>query len=143
LAYRTEECSVITFILPIILDAIFHKSFPSVFSPNVITMMQRDDLTFTEVARKKRIDRLGQIALLFGGGYGFVQGTKLILKLMLKLILVAGKKFLGLGRNAVVAGGIVVGIVGLKLLKELLLYVVFAHDKKKKTKSGFSPGKAG
>jgi hypothetical protein len=34
------------------------------FSPNVISMMQREDWTFTRVARRKRIDRAAQDAIL-------------------------------------------------------------------------------
>jgi len=76
---RPGALGFVTFILPIILDAIFHKSFPKIFSPNVITMLQRDDLTFKQVARKKRFDRIGQVLLLSGGGWCIYKASKFAL----------------------------------------------------------------
>ena len=105
----------VTFILPIILDAIFHKTFPSVFSPNVITMLQRDDLSFTQVARKKRFDRLGQVALLFGGGYGIARATR--------FVLVSAARAMGRRVSTVVAG-LSLALVCFSLLKRLLPFLV-------------------
>jgi 2-polyprenyl-6-methoxyphenol hydroxylase-like FAD-dependent oxidoreductase len=53
-----------TFVLPIILDTLFNKLLPSVFSPNGIQMLQRADLTFAEAARIKRRDRALQVGAL-------------------------------------------------------------------------------
>merc|ERR1712094_139656 len=53
-----------SFVLPIILDTLFNKLFPSVFSPNGIQMLQRADLTYAEAARIKRRDRVLQVAAL-------------------------------------------------------------------------------
>jgi kynurenine 3-monooxygenase len=61
---RPGLAGALSFIGPIILDAIFSKMAPRVFSPNVISMMQREDWTFTRVARRKRIDRAAQVAIL-------------------------------------------------------------------------------
>jgi hypothetical protein len=61
---RPGLAGALSFIGPIILDAIFSKMAPRVFSPNVISMMQREDWTFTRVARRKRIDRAAQDAIL-------------------------------------------------------------------------------
>lgn len=52
------------FVFPLILDGIFHKLAPQVFAQNVIAMLQRDDMTFQEVAERKRIDRIAQIGSL-------------------------------------------------------------------------------
>ena len=112
---RPGGLGFITFILPIILDAIFHKSFPRVFSPNVITMLQRDDLTFKQVARKKRLDRLGQVGILFGGGYGLLTGFKYLLLGLSK----------ALGRRALTVGASIgSAMVGLIVLKKLLPFLV-------------------
>ena len=61
-----------TFIAPLILDAIFHKAAPSVFSSNTITMLQREAYTFEEVGRIKRRDRINQLMILGTGVYGSV-----------------------------------------------------------------------
>ena len=54
----------ITFILPIILDGIFHSILPQVFEKNTIALLQRDGVTFQGVAQRKRQDRLLQVATL-------------------------------------------------------------------------------
>ncbi|KAK3238511.1 hypothetical protein CYMTET_51482 [Cymbomonas tetramitiformis] len=38
-----------TFIIPIIMDSIFHKLLPSVFAPNVLNTLQNQKYSFTEV----------------------------------------------------------------------------------------------
>ena len=85
------------------------------FSPNVITMLQRDDLTFTQVARKKRLDRLGQIALLFGGSYGAFKSAK--------FALISASKALG-QRTSTVCTGIAAFFLGLSILKKFLPFFV-------------------
>ena len=54
----------VSFVLPIILDGIFHKFLPRIFSTNTIAMLQRDGITFTGVARKKRFDRALQVLII-------------------------------------------------------------------------------
>lgn len=66
---RPGKLGFITFILPIILDSIFSGLAPKLFTPNLIAMMQREQYTFTQVARRKRMDRLAQVAIL-GSGLG-------------------------------------------------------------------------
>jgi hypothetical protein len=61
---RPGKLGVVTFIIPIILDSVFNKISPKLFAPNIISMLQRDDLTFNQVARRKFIDRIAQISIL-------------------------------------------------------------------------------
>jgi len=61
---RPGVIGAITFIIPIILDSIFNKINPKLFAPNIISMLQRDDLTFNQVARRKRIDRVAQLTII-------------------------------------------------------------------------------
>ena len=66
---RPGALGFLTFILPIILDGIFHGSLPKIFAPNTIAMLQRDTLTFGQVKRRKRLDRgLQVLALSLGLG---------------------------------------------------------------------------
>ena len=53
----------VTFILPIILDSVFHAKCPRVFGPNTIASLQQDG-TFVDVRRRKRRDRCLQVAVL-------------------------------------------------------------------------------
>jgi hypothetical protein len=79
----------ISFVLPIILDGIFHKAAPRMFGPNTIALLQRDGITFTEVANKKRRDRLLQVALLGGIVYGATRASWAVGDLALNVLLPA------------------------------------------------------
>ncbi len=61
---RPGKLGLLTFLIPIILDGIFHKLLPKLFAPNTIAMLQKEGITFTGVRIRKRIDRLGQLALI-------------------------------------------------------------------------------
>jgi hypothetical protein len=63
---------VFTFLIPIILDGVFSKLLPTVFSPNIISMIQSEEITFQQAAKRKRMDRLGQLAILGGGMMGLI-----------------------------------------------------------------------
>jgi len=83
---RPGALGAVTFIIPIILDSIFSKIAPKIFAPNIITMLQRDDMTFQQVARRKRIDRLLQVAILGGGLTGIVTATRMVIMAIAKSI---------------------------------------------------------
>lgn len=55
-----------SFVLPLILDGVCAKAAPGLFAPNTIAMLQKDEYTFTQVARRKRRDRALQAAILSG-----------------------------------------------------------------------------
>ena len=56
--------SILFFILPIIVDSIFHNLFPSVFRPALQTCMQQAGTEFTEIRSRKRLDRVMQVAVI-------------------------------------------------------------------------------
>jgi kynurenine 3-monooxygenase len=61
---RPGLAGTFSFLIPIILDGIFSKVAPDVFAPNVISLLQDEELTFQDAARRKRSDRVGQIIVL-------------------------------------------------------------------------------
>lgn len=61
---RPGKLFFVTFLLPIILDGIFHKMAPKIFGPNMFGMFQRKDLGFKQIQTKKRLDRVMQIACI-------------------------------------------------------------------------------
>lgn len=61
---RQADGGFVQFVLPIILDSLFSKALPRVFSPSTIRMLQRADLSFSQVAGIKRRDRALQVALI-------------------------------------------------------------------------------
>ena len=61
---RPGILGVFTFIIPIILDGIFHSIAPQWFELNTIALLQRDGISFAEVGKIKRRDRCNQIAVL-------------------------------------------------------------------------------
>lgn len=63
---RSGVAGLLSFILPLILDGIFHGAAPALFAPNTLAMLQRPDLTFTHIRWRKRADRAVQLLLLGG-----------------------------------------------------------------------------
>mmetsp|Transcript_14518 Transcript_14518/g.20493 ORF Transcript_14518/g.20493 Transcript_14518/m.20493 type:complete len:636 (-) Transcript_14518:149-2056(-) len=61
---RPGKLFFFTFVLPLILDGIFHKIAPKIFGPNMFAMFQRQDINFKQIQKKKRLDRTVQFALL-------------------------------------------------------------------------------
>jgi hypothetical protein len=61
---RPGLLGVFTFILPLVIDSIFHKLAPRLFSPNTIAMLQKSENTFCGLRRRKRLERVGQLATL-------------------------------------------------------------------------------
>jgi 2-polyprenyl-6-methoxyphenol hydroxylase-like FAD-dependent oxidoreductase len=61
---RPGKLGFITFILPIILDSIFHKLAPKLFEPNNIQMLQRTGYSFCRLQKRKRLDRIMQAAII-------------------------------------------------------------------------------
>lgn len=83
---RPGILGTITFIIPIILDSIFNKINPKLFAPNIISMLQRDDMTFNQVARRKRLDRTVQIAILCSLATGATWAAKFVVLSIAKAI---------------------------------------------------------
>jgi 2-polyprenyl-6-methoxyphenol hydroxylase-like FAD-dependent oxidoreductase len=61
---RPGKVGFMTFIFPLILDSIFHGLAPKLFAPNIITMLQREQFTFQQVATRKRVDRIVQVTCI-------------------------------------------------------------------------------
>jgi 2-polyprenyl-6-methoxyphenol hydroxylase-like FAD-dependent oxidoreductase len=61
---RGFDGGFLTFVLPLILDGVFHKAFPKLFSPNTIAMLQKEDWTFSRIQRRKRTERVAQAGIL-------------------------------------------------------------------------------
>lgn len=65
---RTGVAGFFGFILPLIVDSIFHGALPSVFAPNTIAFLQREGFTFRSIRRRKALDRVMQAAVLGAAG---------------------------------------------------------------------------
>jgi len=77
---RPGLLGVFTFIIPLIMDSIFHKSAPKIFAPNIISMLQKQGINFQGVRRRKQIDRLLQLGLLSTGFYASTRAALYILR---------------------------------------------------------------
>jgi kynurenine 3-monooxygenase len=61
---RPGRMGFVTFVLPLILDSIFHRLAPAIFTPNTISMLQKEGYAFSRVAWRKRQDRILQLLIL-------------------------------------------------------------------------------
>ena len=65
------------------MDSIFHKSAPKLFAPNIISMLQKQGITFQGVRRRKQMDRALQLSLLLSGLYVSVNAAGAIIRLII------------------------------------------------------------
>jgi len=112
---RPGKLGFVTFILPLILDSIFNGIAPKLFQMNVIAMMQREQYTFQQVARRKRIDRAAQIAIV---GTGLAGATFLATKLIRFLARTVLK---GVARSNKTTIGVAGGAAAILLFQKLVL----------------------
>jgi len=89
---RPGKLGLINFIFPLILDSIFNGVAPKLFRMNVIAMMQREQYTFQQVARRKRLDRTVQIAILGGAMYGMYRTALALVRLAARSLGVSASK---------------------------------------------------
>lgn len=63
---RTLDGGFFSFVLPLIIDSIFNKLLPSVFSPNIISNFMNERLSFAQIRTMKRKERVAQSAIILG-----------------------------------------------------------------------------
>lgn len=111
---RPGKLGFITFILPIILDSIFHKLAPKVFEANNIQMLQRTGYSFCRLQKRKRLDRIMQAAILGSFATGTFIGARYSIRSVARL----------LGRQtSTVVAGLGASIAGLMLVRKLAWYL--------------------
>ena len=69
---RPGLAGIFTFLIPIVLDGIFSKLAPTIFAPNLISMLQNEEITFQQAVDRKRVDRIGQVGILLAVVIGVV-----------------------------------------------------------------------
>jgi kynurenine 3-monooxygenase len=77
---RPGPIGTAAFLIPIILDGMFRGIFPMLFKPNIINLMQDETYTFQQAARRKRLDRIGQLTLLGFFVWGLRNGTLFLIE---------------------------------------------------------------
>jgi len=88
---RSFDGGFLTFVLPLIIDSIFHKLAPWLFMPNTIQMLQKEDWSFSDIEKRKWVDRVMQgtvIASVLGAmALGmFKLATRFVVPFMMKAL---------------------------------------------------------
>lgn len=83
------------FILPLIVDSIFHSVAPRLFAPNTLAMFQKEGMSFVSIRRRKWIDRVSQGIILGSAVYGLGMGCTALIKTLVSIT--------GRGPGAIVA----------------------------------------
>mmetsp|Transcript_7474 Transcript_7474/g.16957 ORF Transcript_7474/g.16957 Transcript_7474/m.16957 type:complete len:646 (-) Transcript_7474:100-2037(-) len=112
---RPGLLGVFTFIVPLVVDSIFNKILPKLFSPNTIAMLQKRENTFCGIRRRKRLERVGQVSIL---GSLFTALTISARQLIRTLSRVTGK------RNTTVAATLVASLSAIALAKKAAVFLV-------------------
>lgn len=111
---RPGKLGFITFILPIILDSIFHKLAPKVFETNNIQMLQRTGYSFCRLQKRKRLDRILQVAVIGTALTGMYAAARYLVKSLAR----------ALGRQtSTVVAGIGTVVAGIALTRKLAWYL--------------------
>lgn len=111
---RPGKLGFVTFILPIILDSIFHKFAPKLFEANNIQMLQRTGYSFCRLQKRKRLDRIMQAAIIGIVLIGMYVAARSMIK---SLAIVLGRQ------TSTVVAGMGVAALGAALLRKLVWYL--------------------
>ena len=112
---RPGVLGAFTFIIPIVLDSIFNKLAPKIFTPNTIAMLQKSENSFRGIKRRKRLERLGQIATLGAFVTTLTMGAKQLIRTVAR---VSGKK------NTTVLATLVGSAAALTVAKRAAVFLV-------------------
>ena len=83
---RPGKLFLVTFLLPLILDGIFHKLAPFLFAPNMFALFQKEGMSFRYMQARKRFDRVAQLSILGGVFYGMVAAAKSLVSIIAKKV---------------------------------------------------------
>ena len=108
---RPGKLGTMRFVLPLILDGMFHKLAPKLFAPGIFGMFQKEDMGFRQIKRRKRLDRVMQSVVILS----FVSAAGVGARCLVKTI----AKALGV-RDAVVSGGLVALLGAVSVLRKKL-----------------------
>jgi kynurenine 3-monooxygenase len=103
---RPGKLFFVYFILPLILDGIFHKMAPKIFGPNMFAMFQKD-ISFKKIETMKRLDRALQVACLGTIFTGMLFSLSATVSVLMRAT--------GKSRIAVSAGMMATAVVGILL----------------------------
>ena len=81
---RPGKLFLVTFLLPLILDGIFHKLAPFLFAPNMFALFQKEGMSCRYMQARKRFDRVAQLSILGCVFYGMVVAAKSMVKIIAK-----------------------------------------------------------
>jgi hypothetical protein len=81
---RPGKLGTIRFILPLILDSMFHKMAPMIFDPSMFGMFQMEGVGFSEIQFRKRRDRLLQMLVIGSGMSALGLGVKYAVRSLAK-----------------------------------------------------------
>ena len=112
---RPGVLGAFTFVIPLILDSIFSKAVPGLFSPNMISMLQRRDQSFVALQRRKRIERLGQATVLGAVAAGLGLGARGLVRALARL---TGR------RGSTIASILVGGMASIAAVRKIAVFAV-------------------
>ena len=91
---RGGALGLAAFIIPLILDGIFHGALPQLFAPNTLAMLQKPDISFARIRWRKRADRAAQLVLLAGLATAAARLASTALRLALRALPVGAPRAL-------------------------------------------------
>jgi len=83
---RPGKLGTLRFILPLILDSMFHKVAPKIFGPSIFGMFQQQGIGFRQIQRRKRLDRAMQSIVVLSGMSLAAVGLRCLVKSVARVL---------------------------------------------------------
>jgi hypothetical protein len=77
---RSSKIGFYSFLIPLLMDAFFHKALPAVFEPPVPGLIHNTKYRFHQVAVRKRWERLAQTSILLAGAMLAARAGRILVK---------------------------------------------------------------
>lgn len=81
---RPGKLGLLTFVLPLVVDSIFHRLAPKLFAPSTLSMFSLEGCDFRTIRARKRLDRAMQLTVICTLLASISRSTTLLIQLLVK-----------------------------------------------------------
>ena len=83
---RPGKIGTLRFVLPLIVDSVFHRAAPGIFAPGMFGMFQKEGVGFRQIQLRKRLDRAMQSLVILGGASVAFVGARCLARTVAKML---------------------------------------------------------
>ena len=83
---RPGKIGTLRFVLPLIVDSLFHRTAPGIFAPGLFCMLQKEGMGFWQIQLRTRLDRAMQSLVILGGTSVAFVGVRRLAGIVAKIL---------------------------------------------------------